>query len=785
MIVDQLFPEAVGEVSRIFVKFAILMKRVIITGLLAGAGMLSVAAGAPHAPSCCVPPESAALLEELYTLHPTDVRANEARLKRADIDFFAHRWADALNLYRQADIRGLSRPDRSLYSYRMALCLIRTGHYADAREWLDDVRGRAYADVRNFYDAYLDYIDGDLDRAYDGFARVTPGIEGLDATCYMAQIDYSRGRYTQVLDRTAPMLRGDVNPELAPEMYRIAGMSNFKLDNYEAARSDLQKYLELNDEAGGTADNEALYALGCMAYDDGDYEEAERCFGPVTEGRPALAQSAWLYIGQCRLMNSDTRGATLAFEKAASVETDPSVARTAMYDYIAALTRGAGVPFAKSAGMLETWLRRWPDSPYAANAEQYLATAYFNDHDYLKAIAVADGARRAGKALLAVKQKALYEQGVKVAANGDAAGSATWFRRAAAMNNVDPALAAQALLWLGDAQYASGNFKDAAKSYSRFLSDAPQGPNRALGLYNLAYAQYRSGLYSQAAANFLKASQTRPALAKPLVDDATIRRADCLYYTGDYHAAEALYNSALGNRAADSDYAAYRQAMMTGLTGSQRDKINALGAFVEKYPDSRWVAQALLEKALTHEDLGETAQAAEARRRRLAITPDVDVDELINAARTNDIAGTAPEEQLRILERIRRNGSLQADELADIDLYEANALARLGRDVEADEIYGRLAANPSSLPGATAAVTLAERQLKAGQAKAAFDGLSAFTDAGTPHSYWLARGFIALADACSALGRPELAREYIISLRDNYPGNEPDILSAIKSRLKK
>ena len=60
-----------------------------------------------------------------------------------------------------------------------------------------------------------------------------------------------------------------------------------------------------------------------------------------------------------------------------------------------------------------------------------------------------------------------------------------------------------------------------------------------------------------------------------------------------------------------------------------------------------------------------------------------------------------------------------------------------------------------------------------------------FTDAGSPHSYWLARGFIVLADIYMAKGKRVLAVEYIRSLRENYPGKEKDIQNMISSRLKK
>ena len=59
-----------------------------------------------------------------------------------------------------------------------------------------------------------------------------------------------------------------------------------------------------------------------------------------------------------------------------------------------------------------------------------------------------------------------------------------------------------------------------------------------------------------------------------------------------------------------------------------------------------------------------------------------------------------------------------------------------------------------------------------------------FTDAGTPHQYQLAEGFIALADAYRGQGKTYLAKEYLQSLKQNYPGKEKEILNAINSRLK-
>ena len=61
--------------------------------------------------------------------------------------------------------------------------------------------------------------------------------------------------------------------------------------------------------------------------------------------------------------------------------------------------------------------------------------------------------------------------------------------------------------------------------------------------------------------------------------------------------------------------------------------------------------------------------------------------------------------------------------------------------------------------------------------------VEALTTSGTPHSYWLARGFILLSDIYAAQGKKFEAREYLNALRENYPGSESDIFMMIDSRL--
>lgn len=909
------------------------------------------------------------LLREFAEAYPASPQALPARLAAADYFFFSHHFGNALAAYEDIDYSRINPADRPLYSYRKALSMVKSGHYKEARPIFSALRdNRKFNLAADYYLAYLDYVEGDTESAYKGFSDVNSRLagnerEGMEPEYYMAQIDYTRGEYRKVTELGQSLLRHNPVDELLPETERIVGLSWFKLDEYGNARKYLENYLKYEDV---TPAADAVYALGVIEYDEGDLDSAQRRFATLTDLNNDLAQSAYLYLGQIAIKENDNNAAAISFEKASKMNFDPDVTETALFNYIAARTHGGNIPFSSSIPLLTGFLQQFPRSQYAGQVEEYLATAYFNEKDYARALESVNRIARPSASVLAAKQKILYELGMEQMAANRPSSARQYLREAVGLRG-DAKLQAQSYLWLGDANYALGNYSEAESDYKSYLKADKRGENRTLAEYNLAYSQLMQDKYNAAAESFASSLKSSPMLPQRLYDDALIRMADAQYYAGNYRMAEKNYTTAIDRGARDSDYATYRRAVMYGLDGNIKGKISELSSMPERFPNSKWLPNALLEKGQTYAGLGDTGkavesfeklrstyrQSAEARRGMLNLAiaymeakdtekaeeayreviskwptseeaslanddlrrfyskngglqeyasflrgvqgaPQIDASEmetlafegaetayaedmantsllekyiadypngrylaqaLLDIATSRDENGDAsgalnmlntlieyredspqmPEalllkaeileesgagsrreaaETYRMLEQrggtdyladayagimrttendserlkyarlVKNSSGLSADQIEEAELYEAQAMLKNDKK-NAVATLKNLASNPKSLSGAKAAVILGQHYLDSGDVSNAEKVLTAFTDEGSPHEYWLARGFIALADVYHTRGKDYLAIEYLKSLKENYPGKELDIHDMIATRLNK
>ncbi|MBQ5889066.1 MAG: hypothetical protein IIW77_07330 [Bacteroidaceae bacterium] len=114
----------------------------------------------------------------------------------------------------------------------------------------------------------------------------------------------------------------------------------------------------------------------------------------------------------------------------------------------------------------------------------------------------------------------------------------------------------------------------------------------------------------------------------------------------------------------------------------------------------------------------------------------------------------------------------------------AKAFLAIGERDRAFEDLDQLAADTRTKEGAEAKYLVAQRLFEDGSYDFCEDEINEFIEMSTPHAYWMARSFILLADLYTVQGKTLEAKQYLLSLQNNYDGDD-DIEGMIAERLKK
>ncbi|MDR1524487.1 MAG: tetratricopeptide repeat protein [Tannerella sp.] len=139
-------------------------------------------------------------------------------------------------------------------------------------------------------------------------------------------------------------------------------------------------------------------------------------------------------------------------------------------------------------------------------------------------------------------------------------------------------------------------------------------------------------------------------------------------------------------------------------------------------------------------------------------------------------------EALEAASELLKDTKLSPEVESEARYLRARSYLRMGENSKAIADLVVLSKDTRTEYGAEAKYQLAQSYYDSKEVARAEKELLDFIEKGTPHQYWLARGFILLADIYIDKGDAFQARQYLASLKRNYSGSE-DIDRMIEKRL--
>lgn len=529
------------------------------------------------------------LMEDFVENYPTSTKRSSAYLDVADYYFENGKYPYALKWYNKLDQSTLSGKDRERFDFNMGYSLYSGGKAKEAESYLTRVsNSTTYGSQAKYYMGYIAYQQDDYETANQRFDQITDqAILSDKLSYYQADMNFKLGNFDQAINLAKQQLPKSDRQEIS-ELNKIIGESYFNQGKYAEAIPFLEAYKGKK----GKWSNTDFYLLGYCYYKQEDYANAIQQFNKIIGGTNSVSQNAYYHLAECYLKLDKKQEALNAFRNASQMEFSEEIRKDAYLNY-ARLSYEIGNAYEPVPKVLTTYLERYPNSSEKSEIQELLVDSYITSKNFSGALALLEANRN--YASKETYQKVAYFRALELFQEARYEEANEHFRKSLdyPANGMFEALARY---WKGETAYLLNRFDEALKDFTAFRQH-PQAnttkPYTDLD-YQLGYTCFKLKDYASAAAYFKKYTEARGSGDR--ATDAYARLGDSYFVTSNYWPAMEAYNKVLSSSGSpEKDYAALQKALCYGFVDRENTKLEELGTFASRFPQSTLNDDALFE----------------------------------------------------------------------------------------------------------------------------------------------------------------------------------------------
>lgn len=698
--------------------------------------------------------KAAARLGEVTTVQ--DALTQNAYLHRGLACLQLKERTQARMAFEQAAAAGYDRAVREQALYNYALCIHETSYspFAESvtvfERFLNEFPHSAYAEKVNDYliEVYMNtrsYL-----AALKSIEKIShPGDRILEAkqkllfrlgTQAFAQAAFESavGYFSQSLQL------GRYNQQTKADAYYWRGESRYRLDQYAPAAADFRQYLEFASDKNTAEYGLALYNLGYTAFKQKQYGQAETWFARCVQSGATIETTvradAYNRLGDCSFYARRFDEARRQYANAAS--TDASFGDYSLFQE--AFVKGLQRDYAGKIQTLNQMLAAYPSSQYVDDAlyEQGRAFVQLEDNDN------------------AVKRYTLLVE-----------------------HFPESPLSRKAANEIGLLYYQSDRYEAAIAAYKAVVTKYPGSEEARLAQRDLRsiYIDLNKVDDYMAFASSIPGGVNFDASER---DSLTYVAAERIYMKGNADEAKSSFIRYLQSfpEGAFSVNAHYYLGVMEYNGKNEAEAVAHLNQVIE-YPDNKFSGEAMSLCAGIAYKAKDYARALELYKR---LTDRASSQEERLAAETGALRSAYllndEKEVVAMASALLSESKLTPELGNEARYYRAKAFLSAGQSEEAVLDLAMLAKDTRNVYGAEAKYLVAQLYFNAGETAKAEKEVLEYIEVSTPHTYWLARGFILLSDVYTKLDRKMEAKQYLLSLQQNYQADD-DIAQMIETRL--
>ena len=646
--------------------------------------------------------------------------------------------------------------EQALYNYALVIHETSYSPFAESvtvfERFLNEFPKSKYSDNINSYlvDVYMS--TNSYDAALASIAKINnPGASILEAKQQLlykkATELFAGAQYNDVpkyLSSVIDLMQYD--KKIGMDAYFWRAEAYFRLGEYTKASSDYYRYIALANNQQAKYSGLAKYGLGYVFYQEKDYNKSLNAFKELIDAASSNGLSkdvladANLRAGDCHFYGRSFAKASEYYNKA--INENNEVGDYALYQI--GLVDGLTHNYDTKINNLQRLVREYPNSMYVPSALYEEGRAYQQLDKTDEAVKVFKriisdykssdlGRKASAEVALTYYQTENYNEAIKA-------------YKSVIETYPGSDESKMALRDLKSIYVEIGNINEYADYLAGLSGVAPMETNELDSLtYTTAERFFTKGDRKSAKTEFLQYLKQYPNGAFAV---------NAYYYLGEIYQQDNDYEKALEYYLHASDYEHSRFCeesigRAADLAYSVGDYETALDTYIRLH--DKTVSASGKQKSL----IGIVSSAAKIGEN----------DAVLEYADQAIKANPAPEKQI------------------EINYYKAKALIATKKSSEAEKVLKELSKDVRSAYGAESDYLLSQLYFDNGDRAKSESNIMSFIKEGTTHTYWLARSFILLSDIYTAEGKEIEARQYLLSLKQNYSGKD-DIANMISTRLK-
>lgn len=642
--------------------------------------------------------------------------------------------------------------EEALYNYALCIHQTRYSPFAESvkvfEQFLNEYPNSPHATNVNRYLVEVYMNTRNYDVALQSIEKIErPGDEILEAKQKVlyrmgvqAFIDNNMQSSIDYMKRSLELSR--YNDATHSDALYWMGEALYKQKRYAEAGNSYKKVIALSDRNKGNA----FYGLGYTLFQTKKYGNALHEFNNALKYIPSQqsAQRADIYnrIGDCSFYERDYATAEQYYKK--SVETNKTHSDYALYR--AAIAQGLLKEYDEKALSLKQLAQSHPNSLYAQQAYYELGRTFVIQEKYDQAVEAFEN------------QKRHYPKS---------------------------ALSRRAATEIAMIYNRNGNKNKAMSAYKQIIRDYPHSEEAQIAAQDLKNIYVEIGKVDEYAA-YAASTPGLKAMESSERDTLTYVAAEKIYGRGDISEAKNEFNRYLknfpdGSFALDSHY---YLGLIYYNQNAPKDALNHLEKIIA-YPANKYSEEAMaMASELYYKDENYN-KAIELYRQLAAKSTDKERRTAchMNIMRCAYILGQ-DDEAINAAEQLLNSDDITPEWEREALYTQAKAMLHKGMSETATVNLKKLASDTRSKQGAEAKYLLAQYYYDNRQYDNCEKEIQNYIEMSTPHTYWMARSFILLADLYIAQGRNMEAKQYLLSLQNNYSGND-DIAKLIEERMAK